>query len=122
MERMISAWSQSKCKGRVSMKNVAQKVIIYSMVGLLHVGVFVSAAEAAAPGQNEPPRYEHRDEHRQRELEKEKERRLHEENVYHEKQMKRRPFESKKSWHERQKKENERHEKAVREIMRMGHR
>ena len=107
------------------MKIVARKIIIYSMLGLMQVGMLSSVA-AASPRQGEPPRfeqrYEHRDDHQQRDLEKEKQQRLHEENKRHEQEMKRHPFESKKQWHERQKHENERHERAIHEIMEMRHR
>jgi len=103
------------------MKIVAKKVIIYSMLGLMQLGMFSSVA-AASPRQEEPPRFEQRNDHQQRDLEKEKEQRLHEENKRHEQEMKRHPFESKKQWHERQKQENERHERAIHEIMEMRHR
>lgn len=103
----------------VSIKRVAKKVIICSLVGLLQVGLFATAAEAAPPRPFEPPRYEHRHDHERRDFEKEKKRRIQEENKRHEHNMKRLPFESKKKWHERQKKEIERHKRAIHEIMRM---
>ncbi|MGL5514903.1 MAG: hypothetical protein ACRDBM_16950 [Sporomusa sp.] len=117
------------------MKIGAKKVAIYLLVGVMHTGVFASVAQAAA-GHSSPPRYEQRhDQHKKeqerekqrhdqhkKKLEREKQRRLQAENARHEKEMKRRPFESKKKWRERQKKEIQRHEQAVREIIRMGHR
>lgn len=104
------------------MKKLTKKLIIFSMVGLMQVGLFATAAEAAAPRPDDPPGFEQRDEHRHQGMEKEKHRRIHEENERHEKEMKRRPFESKQHWHERQRQENERHERAIHEIMEMGHR
>lgn len=102
------------------MKKLAKKLIIFSMVGLMQVGMFASAAEAAAPRPDDPSGFEQRDEHHHRDMERE--RRIREENERHEKEMKRRPHESKQHWHERQKHEMERHERAIHEIMEMGHR
>lgn len=125
MEFIINYGSDIHGKEVVSIKSVAKKVIVCSLLGLLQVGLFAPAADAAAP-KHKPQRYEHRAEyrndHHQRELKKEKERRLKEENKRHEKIMKRHPFESTKQWHERQKKEIERHRRAVYEIMQMGRR
>ncbi|MDF2568848.1 MAG: hypothetical protein K0R55_452 [Sporomusa sp.] len=105
------------------MKSVVKKVIIFSMVGLMQVGFLASAAEAAVPQRHgEPPRYEQRNDHHQREMEKQKEHKIREENARHEKEMKRRPFESNRKWHDRQQKENERHERAIHEILHIGRR
>ncbi len=101
------------------MKNVAKKLIIFSMAGLMQIGMFASAVEAAPARHDDPPGYEQRDEHHQRD--REKERRIQAENKRHEHEMKRRPHESKRNWHERQKHEIERHEKAIHDIMEMGH-
>jgi|GEM_PF-2193811 len=103
------------------MKIGAKKVAIYLLVGVMHTGVFTSVAQAAT-GHSSPPRYEQRHDQHKKKLERKKQRRLQAENARHEKEMKRRPFESKKKWRERQKKEIQRHEQAVREIIRMGHR
>ncbi len=102
------------------MSALVKKLIIYSMVGLMQMGLFVTAAEAS-PRETEMSRYEDRHDHNRRQLEREKEHRLREENRRHEHEMRRRPFESKRAWHERQKHENERHRRAIHEIMRMGH-
>ncbi|SDE01041.1 hypothetical protein [Sporomusa acidovorans] len=104
------------------MKKLAKKLIIFSMVGLMQVGMFASVAAAAPPRPNDPSGFEQRDEHHHRDLEREKQRRIREENERHEKEMKRRPFESKQHWHERQKREIQRHERAIHEIMEMGRR
>lgn len=102
------------------MKIVAKKVIIYSMLGLMQIGMFSSVA-AASPRQEEPPRFEQRNDHHQ-DWERERAHKIQEENDRHAKEMKRYPFESKKHWHERQKQEIERHERAIHEIMEMRHR
>ncbi len=104
------------------MKISAKKIVVYSMVGLMQVGLFASVAEAASPRHPEPPRYEQRYDHQRQEREREKERKIKQENERHEKEMKRRPFESQKKWHERQRNENERHKRAMYEIMKMGRR
>lgn len=104
------------------MNKLAKNLMIFSMVGLMQVGLFATVAEAAAPRHDNPPKFEQRNEQRQREMEREKERRIREENERHKKEMKRRPFESKKHWQERQRQENERHKRVIHEIMGMGHR
>ncbi|WP_371380781.1 hypothetical protein [Sporomusa aerivorans] len=102
------------------MRKIVKNLVVFSMVGLMQVGLFASAAEAAAPRPGDPPGYEHRNDQHQRDIEKEKERRIQEENRRHEHEMKRRPHESKRDWHERQEREKERHERAIYEIMHRG--
>ena len=102
------------------MKNLAKKTIIYSMVGIMQIGLSASVA-LANPGPNDNNRpFEYREGHHDRdhdqERQREHDRRLKEENERHEKEMKRRPHESKREWHERQKYENERHEKELHKI------
>lgn len=104
------------------MKSIAKKIIVFSMVGLMQVGLFATVAEAASPRQPERPRYEQRHDHQRQEREKEKQRKIKQENERHEKEMKRRPFESQRKWKERQRIEIERHKRAIHEIMKMGHR
>ena len=102
------------------MNGLVKKTIIYSMVGLMQVGLFATVAEAS-PRLVEMSRYEDRHDHHRRDIEREKEHRLREENRRHEHEMRRRPFESRRAWHERQQREIERHRRAVHDIMRMGH-
>lgn len=97
------------------MKGIAKKVIIYSMVGLMQVGLFATVVEAS-PSHEEMSRFEQQREHHQ-EWERERAHRIREENERHERAMKRRPFESRREWRERLRHENERHERAIREIM-----
>lgn len=104
------------------MKMVAKKVILYTMVGLLQVGLFSSVAAAASgPIHNDnSPRLAHfdRDDRHDRDDDKKRkyEERKREENERHEREMKRRPHESEREWRERQKQEKERHDRALREI------
>ncbi|SMD12319.1 hypothetical protein [Sporomusa malonica] len=95
------------------MDKMVKKVAIYSMVGLMQLGLAVSVIEASPRGQ-EPPRQEQRDDKRQHE--QERERRIQEENERHEREMRRRDHESEHEWHERQRQEKERHDKAIKAI------
>lgn len=105
MAAIIRLWIRyPNRKGSVHMKIVAKKVIIYSMLGLMQVGMFSSVA-AASPRHEEPPRFEQRNDQHQRDMERERAHKIQEENKRHEKEMKRYPFESKKHWRERQKHE-----------------
>ncbi|SMD15838.1 hypothetical protein [Sporomusa malonica] len=99
------------------MKDMVKKIIIFSMVGLLQIGMMASLAEAS-PKYEKHQRYEHRrNNHDSHMWERENNRRIHAENARHEHEMRRRPFESKKNWHKRQQREIERHKQAIREIM-----
>ncbi|SFL40523.1 hypothetical protein [Pelosinus propionicus] len=100
------------------MKSIVKKIVVFSMVGMMQIGLGASIIEAS-PLYNEPvpmqqqnnwkvgngERFEHERQERERA-----------ENQRHEREMKRRPHETKKQWHERQKRENERHERELREI------
>ncbi|HWR06682.1 hypothetical protein [Sporomusa sp.] len=107
------------------MRIVAKKVIIYSMLGLMQVGMFSSIA-AAAPGSlhNDNPqrivqldRHDRHDRDRhERDRRREHDERLRREHERHEQEMRRRPFESRREWHERQRRENERHNRELHEI------
>jgi ABC-type nickel/cobalt efflux system permease component RcnA len=104
------------------MKPLAKKVIIYSMLGLMQVGMFSSVA-AAAPGpshnyESQRIAYMDRDDRHGHDNDRKRkhDERQREEKERHEREMKRRPHESDHEWRERQKHENERHENALREI------
>ncbi|GBG57053.1 hypothetical protein SPFL3102_03511 [Sporomusaceae bacterium FL31] len=103
------------------MNKVTKKIITYSMLGLMQVGIFATAVEASPRYNNNPPntiqfddrRDNHRDDNDRR---REHDDRRREENERHEREMKRRPHESDREWHARQERERERHEQALREI------
>lgn len=103
------------------MKNIAKKIVIYSMVGLLQIGLGASVIEASPRHDDKDhQRYEQRKEHNRR-IEEEKRRqerewRIQEENRRHEEAMRRHHHESEREWHERQERERERHENTVHEI------
>lgn len=96
------------------MNSILKKVTVFSMIGLMQVGLGVAVIEAS-PAQHDPHRFEQRDNDRHRQ-EQERNHRIKAENERHEREMKRRPHESKKDWHQRQKQEKERHQKAIRDI------
>ena len=111
------------------MKFVAKKAIIYSMVGVLQVGMFSSVA-AAAPGvihnngSNRVAYHQHdnrhdRDNEQKRKHDEQKRKydeRKRQENERHKREMKQRPHESEREWRERQRQETDRHENTLREI------
>jgi hypothetical protein len=104
------------------MKLVAKKVVIYSMLGLMQVGMFSSVA-AAAPGplhNNGSGRiaFLDRDDRRDHDNDRQRryEERKREENERHEREMRRRSHESEREWRERQARENDRHNQALHEI------
>ena len=113
------------------MKNVAKKAVIYSMVGLMQVGLFASVAEAAMFNNSSSQqvvqldsrngRDHDRDRDNDRRRHEKERRRIHDErkrveNERHEREMKRRPHESRREWRERQERERERHDRELRII------
>jgi len=89
----------------MAMNKIMKKVTVFSMIGLMQVGLGVSVIEAS-PFQPGSQRFE----------QQQRDDRIKAENERHEREMKRRPHESKKDWHQRQKQEKERHQKAIRDI------
>ncbi len=106
------------------MKFVAKKVVVYSMLGLLQVGMLSSTAVAAPSllNNNDPQqivqldRRDHDRDRYERERRREHDERMRRENERHEREMRRRHHESEREWHERQRRENERHDHELREI------
>lgn len=102
------------------MKNIVKKIAIFSMVGMMQIGLGASVIEAS-PLYNEPAPTQQQGIWKVREnpgdrFEQKRHERERAENERHEREMKRRPHETKKQWHERQKHENERHQRELREI------
>lgn len=88
------------------MNSVAKKVAIYSLIGIMQIG-FGAAVIEAAPRERKQRnewRYEDREHKRDRERERERkyDERIRKEYERHEREMRRRPYESKKEWQERQ--------------------
>lgn len=116
----MKLWIRNQRKGCVYMRIVAKKVIIYSMLGLLQVGMLSSVASAAPSpfGNNglqqivELRSHGHYDNDRQRDHDE----RMRRERERHEREMRRRHYESEREWRERQRRENERHDHELHEI------
>lgn len=100
------------------MNTIVKKVVIYSMVGILQLGIGVSALEAS-PRHNDNHRDNQRNSHWQyrdahdRQI---REDRRREENERHEREMQRRHWESEREWRERERCENERHDNTLKDI------
>ena len=103
------------------MKKITKKVVTYSLLGLMQIGIFATATAAeASPFYNHSQRPiqldDRRDSHRDDDRRQEHDRRVREENERHEKEMRRKPHESEREWRERQEREKERHDQTLREI------
>jgi TATA-binding protein-associated factor Taf7 len=99
------------------MKNIVKKIAIYSMIGMMQIGFSASVIEAS-PLHNDTQgivQLNGRD-HNNDERQREHDRREREENERHNREMQRRDHESDRDWHDRQKRENKRHNNALREI------
>jgi hypothetical protein len=100
------------------MKNLTKKIMIFSMVGMMQVGVGAAISEASPLHTEDSHRFiqfddRHDDDHwRQHEHDE----RLHRENERHRHEMERRHHESRWEWHERQERERQQHDDNLREI------
>jgi len=102
------------------MKIIGKRAIVYSMLGLLQVGMFSSVA-AAAPGPlhndgSQRIAYLDRDDRRDDDRQHDHDERKRQENERHEREMKRRPHEGEREWRERQEREKDRHDQNLRQI------
>jgi len=102
------------------MKKTAKKVAIFTMIGMMQIGLGTSLIEAS-PLHSEPFPQGHDDRHDQDRHERERARHhRHEreriENERHERAMERRHHESYRAWRDRQWHENRRHEENMRRI------
>jgi membrane protein involved in colicin uptake len=94
------------------MRNIAKKIVIVGMVGMMQLGLGASIMEAS-PLYNELAAIQQYDDQDQNRKEAERI-----ENERHERAMERRPNESEPDWDERQNRENQRHEKNLLRIAR----
>lgn len=99
------------------MKNIARKLIIYSMIGVMQLG-FGAAVIEASPAYNKSAQrmvqLDDRDQHHDRQ--QEHDRRYQEENRRHEQEMRRHHNENMRDWYARQARENDRHNNELNEI------
>ncbi len=100
------------------MKNAAKKIMIYSMVGMMQIGLGATVVAASPLYDDGPQRIIQLDDggrwHHDRQWEHD--RRVREENRRHEWEMRRRDHEREREWHERQERENRRHDNTMNEI------
>ncbi|MBU2702249.1 biopolymer transport protein ExbB/TolQ [Sporomusaceae bacterium BoRhaA] len=85
------------------MRKVVKKIIIYSMVGMMQIGLGATVLEASPWHNDDSQRIVQLDDRQQQENER------------HEWEMRRHHHESVREWHERQCRENERHERYIRQ-------
>lgn len=101
------------------MRKIVQTVAIFSMVGMMQMGIGTGVIEAA-PQDNQPVAMQQHDgphgHDRDRDRERHERRRF--ENERHDREMRRHPHESERDWYERQRWENRRHEDNLRDIAR----
>ncbi len=100
------------------MKSVVKKVAIYSMIGMMQLGLGTSLIEASPlhnDGSQRIVQLGHRD-HRGNDRQREHDRRQREENQRHEREMRRHDHESDRDWHNRQDRERQRHDNTMNEI------
>jgi Ni/Co efflux regulator RcnB len=88
------------------MKSVVKKVVIYSMIGIMQLGLGASVIEAS-------PRYN--DQHQEQRHE-DRRQRIQVERDRHEREMQRRDYEEEREWRERQDREKAHHEEVMRTI------
>ena len=96
------------------MKNLTKKIMIYSMVGIMQVGLGATVIEAS-------PLYNDNDGSQQivqldRGYHHDREERRHQENRRHEREMHRHYRENDRDWNDRQWRENQRHDNTMNEI------
>lgn len=100
------------------MKNMAKKIVVFSLIGLMQVGVGASITEASARYDNNHSehRYEERCKDHHNNNHHNRERRIQEENDRHEREMRRLDYENEREYRERQEREKEHHEEIMRTL------
>lgn len=94
------------------MKSIAKKIVIFSMIGLMQVGLGASVIEASPRHDDKHQRYEQRE----RDRDRDRDHRIREEQRRHEREMQRRENEREQDWKERQQREKEHHEEVMRTL------
>lgn len=99
------------------MNNIAKKAIIFSLVGIMQLGLCTSAF--ASPYDNHQANQMHHERlerEKQQQHERERRDRIERENRRHQEEMRRHHGEDEHAWHARQEHERERHDRALRAI------
>jgi hypothetical protein len=89
------------------MKNITKKLMIYSMVGMMQMGLGAAAIEASPLHTDGSPKIVQLDDRHDRERH---------ENERHQREMRRHDHESDRDWHDRQERENQQHDNTMNEI------
>jgi hypothetical protein len=100
------------------MNGIAKKIMIYSLAGIMQIGLGATVV-AASSLQNEGPQRIVQLDDRQRDRndrQREHDDRQSQENDRHNREMQRHDNENDRDWHERQDRENERHDNTMHEI------
>ena len=95
------------------MKSIVKKGIIYSMIGIIQLGIGTTVIEAS-PRHHEEQQYEHHNE--DRDDWDNRDHRIQEERARHEREMARHEHEEEWQWQQRQEREKEHHEEVMRTI------
>ncbi len=93
------------------MKNLTKKIMIYSIVGLMQVGLGTTVIEASPLYNNGSQRIVQLDNRHH-----DRQQRQREENRRHEREMRRHHNEGEREWHDRQYRENRRHDDTMNQI------
>lgn len=101
------------------MKNIVEKIAIFSMIGMMQIGLGTSVLEASPfhgtrTMQQQDDRHDRGHEEQQRERDRHERERVEKER--HEREMKKRHHESEREWRERQQREEQRHEENMKRI------
>ena len=91
------------------MNSIVKKAVVFSMIGLMQVGLGASVIEAS-------PRHDDRHDHRYESRQRDRDERIREERARHEREMQRRHYESEREYRERQEREKEHHEEVMRTL------
>jgi hypothetical protein len=91
-------------------KSIVKKVFIYSMVGIMQLGIGASVIEAS------PKHYDNQHDQRYKAHYKSRDQRIREERQRYECEIQRRHYENEREWRERQQREKEHHEEIMRTL------
>jgi len=93
------------------MNRIAKKIMIYSLVGIMQLGLGASVIEASSLHNDGPQMTQLDNRHGDRDEQK------RQENERHAREMRRHHNEGEREWHERQERENRRHDNTMNEII-----
>lgn len=92
------------------MENIVKKIAIFSMIGMMQIGLGTSVIEASSRHNAPVPMQQQQDSYDKDKIEGNRHERERIENERHEGEMRRKQHESEREWRERQQREQQRHE------------